>query len=142
MSQSQYMATYNAVVLQLRPPSATQGPPSSPEKKSTGGGVRPEVAGGFKAPTGPVRKARQLDADDLFSEMSASQPFGGAADLTQSEIRIQKRFMKTPQGQHLPSFFFSQKALKKKKYEESLERERHRARFHQVQIFRQYRQGT
>lgn len=51
-----------------------------------------------------------------------------------------KRFSKTPQAQ-AQTYFFQQRALRKRKLEETIAREQHRKRFHQVTIFRQYRQG-
>jgi len=57
-----------------------------------------------------------------------------------TRVEITQRFAKTPQFQS-QSFFFQQKALKKRKMDETMAREQHRKRFHQVTIFRQYRQG-
>eukprot|EP01125_Pyxidicula_operculata_P008002 TRINITY_DN2699_c0_g1_i1.p1 TRINITY_DN2699_c0_g1~~TRINITY_DN2699_c0_g1_i1.p1 ORF type:complete len:2900 (-),score=828.74 TRINITY_DN2699_c0_g1_i1:54-8009(-) len=59
----------------------------------------------------------------------------------QHMVRVQKRFDKTPQMVHSTEFVMKQKALRQRKQEQIIQRERQIKRLHQVQILRQYRQG-
>lgn len=77
-------------------------------------------------------------------------------------VRIQRRFQKTPQYAHSTEFYHKQKVLRqryihppslvsslpnafswydRRKQKEVLQKERQLARIHQVQLLRQYRQG-
>lgn len=60
---------------------------------------------------------------------------------TAASVTVWKRFMKTPQGVHTPSYYFARNHLKKMKMQQSMQRERARQRLHQVTLYRKYRQG-
>jgi hypothetical protein len=127
-SQNIQMKTFQAVTFTMGTSSATQSSDGSTFKKPGLPARRPANAVQISATQGDA-----MDVDDPSG--------GGSSQSDINSVTVWKRFMKTPQGAHNPSYFFARQHLKKMKMDQNIQRERARQRLHQVTLFRKYRQG-